>query len=232
MTSDGTSTAVGPVGGLDFDLMGFTISGETAYGSGHPGNTTPESFGGPNLGLISSTDRGKTWTNVSLTGQTDFHALTVAPPGDDGTAARIFGIDSSKKAVQRSLDGGITWTDGADLVARDIVADPANPGTIFATTENGLAVSFDNAASFAVVPGAPALYLLSISSETNVLTGIDTSGVVWSQDSTDAWVRGGEISGTAHAIGISGNRLYVADDRGIAFSDDVGMTWTVLTISL
>ena len=232
VASDGTSTADGPVGGLDSDLMGFTISGNTAYASGHPGPTTPDSFGIPNLGLISSSDRGKTWTNVSLTGQTDFHALTVTPPGEDGSAARIFGVDSSKLAIQRSLDGGNTWTDGAELVARDIVADPKSPGTIYATTEHGLAVSSDNASSFEIVPLAPALYLLGINGVTNLLAGIDTSGAVWRQDGTEAWIRGGKVSGTPQAVTVFENRLYVADERGIAFSEDDGVSWTVIKISL
>jgi hypothetical protein len=230
--SDGATTADGPVGGLDFDLMGFTLIGNTAYASGHPGATTPDSFGTPNLGLISSTDRGKTWANVSRTGQADFHALTVAPSGEDGSAARIFGLDSSKLAIQRSLDGGITWTDGAALVARDIMADPARPGTIYATTENGLAVSSDNASSFEIVPGAPALYLLTISSDTNLLAGIDTSGMVWKQNIADEWVRGGKVSGTPQAVTVFGNRLYVAGDSGIAFSDDEGTSWTVIKMIL
>jgi hypothetical protein len=230
--SDGATTADGPAGGLDFDLMGFTLIGNTAYASGHPGATTPDSFGTPNLGLISSTDRGKTWANVSRTGQADFHALTVAPSGEDGSAARIFGLDSSKLAIQRSLDGGITWTDGAALVARDIMADPARPGTIYATTENGLAVSSDNASSFEIVPGAPALYLLTISSDTNLLAGIDTSGMVWKQNIADEWVRGGKVSGTPQAVTVFGNRLYVAGDSGIAFSDDEGTSWTVIKMIL
>ena len=178
VASDGTVTADGPVGGLDFDPMGFTFSGDTAYASGHPGPTTPDSFGSPNLGLIVSTDRGQSWANVSLTGQTDFHALTVSPPAKDGSAARVFGIDSSKSTIQRSLDGGVTWTDGAELVARDILVDPANPGMIYATTEKGLAVSSDDAASFRVLSQAPDLYLLGANSATSALVGIDTAGAL------------------------------------------------------
>jgi len=227
VASDGTATFDGPLGGLDFDPMGFTLSGDTAYASGHPGPTTPASFGTPNLGLIVSTDRGKSWSNVSLTGQTDFHALAVSPPTNDGSPARIFGIDSSKSIVQRSLDGGTTWTDGAELVARDILVDPANPDTIYATTEKGLAVSSDDAATFTILPQAPALYLLSANSLTNALAGIDTTGAVWTQDDTDTWVRGGTVSGTPQAVAVSGDRLYVADDRGIVFSDDDGESWTV-----
>lgn len=232
VASDGTTTADGPIGGLDFDPMGFTLSEETAYASGHPGPTTPDSFGSPNLGLIISTDRGKTWANVSLTGQTDFHALTVFAPKEDGSAAQIFGVDSSKSAIQRSSDGGKTWTDGAELVARDILADPASPGTIYATTEDGLAVSSDNASSFEIVPQAPTLYLLSADRATNAIAGIDTKGVVWKQDSTKAWVRGGTVSGTPQAVATSGNRLYVADDRGLSFSDNDGASWTIINISL
>ena len=231
VASDGTGTANGPVGGLDFDPMGFTVSGDTAYASGHPGPTTPDSFGSPNLGLIVSTDRGQSWDNVSLTGQTDFHALTVSPPVKDGSAARIFGIDSSKSTIQRSLDGGTTWTDGAELVARDILVDPTDPGTIYATTEKGLAQSSDDAASFAILSQAPALYLLGADNVTGALAGIDTTGAVWTEDDTDTWVRGGTVSGTPQAVAVSGERLYVADDRGIAFTDDDGTTWTVVDLS-
>jgi hypothetical protein len=137
--------------------------------------------------LIVSTDRGQSWANVSVTGQTDFHALTGSPPAKDGNAVRIFGIDSSTSTIQRSLDGGTTWTDGAELVARDILVDPTDPGTIYATTEKGLAVSSDDAASFAILSHAPALYLLGANNVTSALAGIDTTGAVWTQDDTDIW---------------------------------------------
>ncbi|MDQ2636206.1 MAG: hypothetical protein M3Y83_04925, partial [Actinomycetota bacterium] len=71
MRPGGAASIEGPLGGLDFDPMGYTIADGIAYASGHPGPTTPESFGRPNLGLITSGDGSQTWNNVSLTGTTD-----------------------------------------------------------------------------------------------------------------------------------------------------------------
>ncbi len=54
--------------------MGFTIVGPDSFlGSGHPGPGDP---GPSDVGLIRSDDGGAGWTPVSLSGRSDFHALT------------------------------------------------------------------------------------------------------------------------------------------------------------
>ncbi len=230
----GAATIEGPIGGLDFDPMGFTMRDDIAYASGHPGPTTPASFGSPHLGLIVSNDRGESWRTISLSGQTDFHDIAVGPPAVDAESdghGTIYGLDTSKLALQRSFDGGASWSDGAELIARDIAADPATPGTLYATTEDGFAVSSDDGESFTVDTSAPPLYLVSIDPVTGTLAGIDTSGTVWIGDASDAWVSGGAVSGTPGALTISGDRIFVADERGIAFTDDIGETWTILDMT-
>ncbi|MEO5922025.1 MAG: hypothetical protein ABIQ01_12875 [Pseudolysinimonas sp.] len=222
--SGGGATATGPIGDLDFDPMGFTVAAGTAYASGHPGPTTPDFFGSPNLGLITSTDLGNTWTNVSLTGVTDFHGLTVMVRGDG--QPQVFGIDPSRERIQRSLDGGLTWSEGAALVARDIVAFEE---TLYATTPEGLAISEDGGMTFRVDSSAPSLYLLA-AGQAGTLAGIDTSGTLWTRSTSQTWVSGGSVAGTPQALAVDGARIFVADDRGIGTTDDVGATWTVLNI--
>jgi hypothetical protein len=222
--TEGTAAAVGPIGGLDFDPMGFTIADGTAYASGHPGPTTPDTFGTPNLGLITSTDIGETWTNVSLTGETDFHGLTVMTGGD--APPRVFGYDASAQRVERSLDGGLTWTAAASLAARDILAVGDQ---VYATTGEGLAISTDNGATFTLDAAAPALYVIAADSDAT-MGGVDTTGTLWTRLAGQEWVHGHTVTGTPQAFAIDGTRIYVADDRGIAITDDAGATWTVLAV--
>lgn len=221
---NGRATAVGPIGDLDFDPMGFTIADGTAYASGHPGPTTPDTFGSPNLGLITSTDAGETWINVSLTGVTDFHGLTVMPT--EGGSPRVFGYDGSAGRVEVSLDGGLTWTAGASVAARDILAVGDQ---LYATTAEGLAVSTDNGASFTFDTAAPSLYVIAADDD-GELAGVDTTGTIWTLLPGQEWVQGQTVTGTPQAFAVAGSRIYVADDRGIAITDNDGATWTVLKV--
>jgi hypothetical protein len=217
----------GPLGGLDFDPMGFTVTASGAYASGHPGFATPAELGGPNLGLIRSVDGGQNWTTVSLKNETDFHAVTVGPPASRGGQPAIYGLDSSTGTVRRSDDGGLTWHDGAAVPARTILADPLLPGTVYATTADGLVVSTDGGTTFTVDDVAPILYLMA-SDPAGALTGVDTSGVLWSREPSGAWTSGGQLAGTPQAVTLDGERVYVADDRGIAYTDDQGTNWEIL----
>ncbi len=224
INSYGAAAAAGPIGGLDFDPMGFTIADGTAYASGHPGPTTPDTFGSPNLGLITSTDVGETWTNVSLTGVTDFHGLTAMI--GDSSPVRLFGYDGSTQQIERSLDGGLTWTAGANLAVRDLLAVGER---LFATTPEGLAISTDNGATFTIDAKAPALYVVAADGD-GTMAGVDTTGTVWTRTAGQEWVQGNTVTGTPQAFAVEGARIYVADDRGIAVTDDAGATWTVLTV--
>lgn len=225
----GTDTVVeGPVGGFDFDAMGFTIIAGTAYASGHPGQTTPDTFGRPNLGLIRSDDLGVSWTNVSLVGETDFHDLTIS----ESRPTRIYGIDGT--TLRRSDDGGETWVALGSLEARDILTPPNDSEVVYATTAQGLLMSSDSGAGFTKTTGAPPLLLVVPGAyDDGRLTGIDVAGSVWAQDADGQWIEGGKVSGSAQAMLVlpASGRLIVADDRGIVMSDDAGETWESLWLS-
>ena len=169
---DGAVAAVGP----QDDLMGMTGRPGTdeLLSSGHPGPGS--AFPNP-VGLIRSGDGGRTWESVSLAGQIDFHAL--ATTGD-----YIVGFDGVSGIIT-STDGGVTWQQGASLGAYALAAVGDD---VWATTPDGLQRSEDRGASFAPVPGAPMLRLLSAGTDGS-LWGLAADGTAWFSADGVEWSR-------------------------------------------
>lgn len=222
----------GPISGRVQDTMAFTVQGSRMYASGHPGLDDAAKGALPNLGLITSLDGATTWETLSLGGEADFHDLAVV--ADPSGTVRIYGYNAGTGTVMFSGDGGNSWTVGAKLALRDLAADPTQPGTVYATTAEGLAISTDNGASFALVPDAPALYLVDTwQNPADVgLVGIATDGQVWVKTGAENWrATSGVVEGEAEAMVYTSSptpTLLIADRRGIVVSDDFGVTWRVL----
>jgi hypothetical protein len=171
-----TNGAAARVGTVADDLMGMTAVPGTGrlISSGHPGASSDM----PNpLGLLSSADGGRSWTPMSLAGQVDFHAL--ATDGD-----LIAGFDGVH-GIRLSRDGGRTWTRGAAIAAAALAM---TPGSVWATTEQGLQRSTDGGRSFSVVGDAPVLRLLASASDDS-LWGVDLEGFAWRSPDGVTWQR-------------------------------------------
>ncbi|WP_368784588.1 F510_1955 family glycosylhydrolase [Arthrobacter sp. SX1312] len=206
---------IGPV----IDLMGFTgTSDGTLYASGHPGPGTdlPDP-----VGLITSTDDGRSWEPVSQQGETDFHALAATSTGLIGYEGRIV----------TSADGH-HWTVTADDVPAYNLAGAGN-GTVLATTEEGPYRSEDSGATWMTVPNAPLLVFTTFAGDT--ATGVTPDGTVHtSADAGLTWTQRGTIQGEPAAIaadhtGDDTHRIWVATAEGIEVSGDNGETFTPLT---
>lgn len=87
------------IGKIDFDLMGLASFGSKLYASGHPGKVSKAL--NP-LGLITSSDGGMSWQQVSLAGEVDFHMLEVG-------RFDIYGVDAGSNQLFYSKDLGKTW---------------------------------------------------------------------------------------------------------------------------
>lgn len=173
VTSTGAASAVGS---SRDDLMGFMIAApDSWYSSGHPG---AGSAAANPLGLIRSTDKGRTWKEVSLGGEVDFHALAAR-----GTTVVGF---AGGQTVQISSTSGATWRDGASIQ----VSSLAFAGdAIVAASPDGVQRSTDAGASFVPVQSASKLVLLSAGAAGSVW-GVDTTGVAWSSaDAGLTWTR-------------------------------------------
>jgi photosystem II stability/assembly factor-like uncharacterized protein len=110
-------------------------------------------WAGTSDGMIQVTrDGGTSWQNVSPSdfGPRSFVSIIDASPHDAGTAyAAVDNFLDSKPYFYRTSDYGKTWQpidDGLPEfgVARAVREDPLRPGLLYAGTETGVFVSFDN----------------------------------------------------------------------------------------
>lgn len=203
------------------DTMGFTVAGPDHFlASGHP---DMEGFrqGQPGrLGLIESTDAGKTWRTLSLSGEADFHALAVAH-------GRTYGWDASSGRFMVSSDQR-SWDARSTVRLTGFAVDPGDPDHIVAGTAEGLSDSRDGGRTWQRLPG-PALVVLSWD-KTSGLVGADTEGTVHrSVDSGASWSPRGRLPGSPQAFLATAGDLYAAAEvdgtTGIYRSTDEGRSW-------
>jgi hypothetical protein len=202
------------------DIMGFSVVDEDRFiGSGHPDPS--DSSSPPNLGLIESRDAGKTWKNVSLLGEADFHVLR-------SSNQRTYGFNGIEGRLMVSTDGGRRWTRRTPPAAMfDLAIDPRSPDRIVASTERGVFSSTnagkswrplrDDTAGLLAWPTPDRLYL------------VDGQGQLQrSGDGGRQWQPAGSIGGQPAAFIAHESELYVAlTDSTVKRSTDGGATWTV-----
>jgi hypothetical protein len=205
------------------DTMGFTVAGSDRFlGSGHPDPRDIEDGRlPPLLGLIESTDAGKSWRPISLLGEADFHVLRNA--GD-----RVYGFDATNERLLVSRDKGRTWIEHRPPApVLDLVADPRRSDRILAATERGLFESGDAGRSWSM--RGEAIGLLAWPSA-NRLYVVNANGRVFvSADSGGEWSPVGDIGGQPAALLATGPReLYVAlHDGSIRRSTSGGASWNL-----
>jgi len=197
-----------------FDVMGLTRSGDSWFASGHPGGQ----MGGPsNLGLITSTDDGVTWSLVSLSGEVDFHRLSAS----GGT---IMGVSSHDGALRRSTDAGGTWTTLSAVPPFDLAVSPQDPLVVVGTTPDGPTLSRDGAETFTAIEGAPLIALLSW--DGTELYGVDPSGqVLVSSDEGRTWATRGTVAAEPAAVTAQGGALAILAGGTVYYSTDGGQSF-------
>lgn len=199
------------------DTMGFTVVGPDRFlGSGHPDlrDDLP-----PHLGLIESTDAGRSWRSVSLLGEADFHALRAS-------GRRVLGYDATGARLMRSDDGGGTWTVvRRDVALYDVAAHPGDPSRLVATGEDGVAASGDGGATWRD-PGVRGV-LLAWPRADRLYALAPDGAVTRTSDGGATWVRRGALPGEPAALTATGPEgLVVAlHDGRLVSSRDGGRTW-------
>ena len=103
-------------------------------------------------------DGGKSWTNVTPAGLPRYARISLIDasrhaPGTAYLAAKNYLLDDRAPYLYRTTDWGKSWTRivggiRADDYAHAIREDPARPGLLYAGTEHGIYVSWDDGASW------------------------------------------------------------------------------------
>ncbi|MGA8535014.1 MAG: hypothetical protein WB615_12980 [Candidatus Tumulicola sp.] len=91
-------------------------------------------------GMYKSTDGGATWTHLGLDDAQQIAAIAVDPKNADRLFVAVLGHPygpNDERGIYRSTDGGATFArvlfKNADTGAYDVVLDPHDPNTIYAT---------------------------------------------------------------------------------------------------
>lgn len=211
------------------DTMAFLRVSEGDFlASGHPDLTGDLPA---HLGLVGSTDQGRTWELLSLGGEADFHAL-------DSVGGWVVGYDSYGERILASKDRQ-TWTTIDEGPMLDVAVAPANSaaegtdqgelGTFLATTATGQVMSYPGASGQPrALQTAPTLVLLDWPTP-ELLVGIDPQGTVYrSQTGGRDWEVRGRIGGPAGALEVTDKAWYAATETNVVVSLDQGQTWSVI----
>ncbi len=124
---------------------------------------SPEKAGviwaGSDDGLVNVTrDAGKNWTNVTPKGIPEWSRISIIEashfsPGTAYVASNHYQMDDMRPYIYKTTDYGATWrliTNGipASEFVRVVREDPERAGLLYAGTERGVWVSFDNGANW------------------------------------------------------------------------------------
>jgi len=225
MSPDGMATRVSS--NTD-DFMGFTphpSDPSTLYASGHPA-------GGGNLGVIMSSDGGRSWQQVAkgVNGPVDFHAMDVSK-ADPKT---IYGVHDG---LQVSRDGGRTWEPIAQSPEGliDLAASAKDVNTLYAATQNGLLVSRDGGKSWqaAALPKQPAS-MVHTTSTGDLYVFLFGTGLVHTTEPDLNWTTLSNPFGDGYVLHLAvdpsdRNNLYAfVHKMGVQVSRDGGRSWSAL----
>jgi len=145
-------------GPITIDVTGVEVY-DTIFALAESGADPGVIWAGSDDGLVHVTrDDGKTWQNVTPRGMPEWIQINSidASTRDKGAAyvaATMYKLDDLRPYLYRTSDYGKTWTkidngipDGA--FTRVVREDPVRKGLLYAGTETGLYVSFDDGASW------------------------------------------------------------------------------------
>ena len=212
-------TSPRPIDGQRHDLEGFMVlSEDVLVASGHP----DPSHKAPGLGLIISSDAGRTWRTASLAAQADLHVIRIG-------RRYTYAFDALSEALFVSADLARSWAVGhppAPLF--DLAIDPERDRRLLGATDEGLFVSSDRGARWRRIRRTTGYLAWSPTDARRLYMAERNGRVSTSEDGGRSWEPTGRVQGTPTAAAIHEETLYLAvDDEAIWRSVDGGRQWSL-----
>ncbi len=216
------------------DYMGFNATDDGFYSSGHP---APGSGIANPVGLVKSTDGGKTLIKLRFEGEADFHVLGV---GYTNHAIYLLNPRTTpvlRQGMHYSLDSGKTWkqcaTKEIETEPLQIAVHPTKANVVAVGTERGVFLSTDHGELFERIgDGKPNMAVAFSPAGDTLLFGLQSLSAY---DLSSKQVR----AVTSPAIGSKDAIAYVAVNpvrkdeiavatlaRDVNLTRDGGKTWT------
>ena len=234
---DGTWKTVENGEGELHDFMGFTMTSEGFYSSGHP--NIQSDYENP-FGLVKSTDGGETLELLALEGEVDFHVMSASYNTD---AIYVMNPEPNSEmeelGLHRTLDEGQEWeprdVDGVNGSVIAIAAHPDEENRVALSTEEGVFQSDDAGDSFEqVLSGVPApaltyahtgeLLVAEGVEEETALKAIDASGEVVKEIPVPS-IEEDAISYLAQNPQSENTIMVTTTERDIFYTENGGETW-------
>lgn len=226
----GLPTNQGATGALPL-VLGFAVD------PSHPANLYAGTYGN---GLYRSTDGGLNWSPASGAMRTNYVAAVAVGQSSTLFAGTLGG------GVYRSADNAGTWTPsdaGLDLaLVTSLLADPAVPGTVYASAFDGVYRSADGGGTWLAVnnglPIAPVSALASRSGNPRTLFAATLGAGVWkttdgggtwissAQGLTDSFVSSLAVDPSNSLTLYAGTSHSGTGSQRVFKSTDGGATWT------
>lgn len=179
----------------------------------------------PHLGLIESSDLGRSWNLLGMLGEADFHALAAAPNG-------TYAAESTGGAVWfRSAAG--EWERRGALELNDLAVDPDDSSRVLGTAlDGGLWYSIDGGIDWTEIPDAGEVVEVEWPSGDSTY-GIDATGKIWSAaDPESEWAIVGDGPSEVETFWIDSGTWWVGVHGGdIWRSDNSGADWVQVYLS-
>ncbi len=202
--------------GDEFDVMGLAIDDGVFYASGHPGPS--QDFPDP-LGILMSTDRGKTWTPKVLTGEVDFHLLEAA-------SASFVGVAANYGAAVASRDAGRTWSTLNPPPLTSLAVNPVDASNLLIASEGQLYLSTDMGATFEPLASPEGILFVEwttskvlVATGSTLYVGLGSSGPFSPLD---------QDFNAITAIASRDAAVIVLDEKGVLVSRDGGKSFQLL----